>query len=79
MNQHIIQAFRAKMVVGKIYKTTKVKYLQQNVDGILLNVIFDNKIRDKNAIGIFKYDEIKYSFVLPIKGDQFIVNIPSNI
>ena len=77
MNTDVIEAYKAKMVAGVIYKNMKIEFIELNDNGILLKVILNEVIKEKNSIGVFKYDNIKYCFLLPLDKSELLVNIPS--
>lgn len=77
MNTDVIEAYKAKMVAGIIYKNMKIEFIELNDNGILLKVILNEVIKEKNSIGVFKYDNIKYCFLLPLDKSELLVNIPS--
>ena len=55
MNNEIIEAYKAKMIVGKLYKNMEVTKIKVNDNGILFKVILNEPIKEKNYIGLFKY------------------------
>tara|TARA_A100001035_G_scaffold262661_1_gene242591 strand:+ start:694 stop:948 length:255 start_codon:yes stop_codon:yes gene_type:complete len=77
MNTDVIEAYKAKMVAGVIYKNMKIEFIELNDNGILLKVILNKINKEKNSIGVFKYDNIKYCFLLPLDKSELLVNIPS--
>ena len=77
MNTDVIEAYKAKMVAGVIYKNMNIEFIELNDNGILLKVILNEVIKEKNSIGVFKYDNIKYCFLLPLDKSELLVNIPS--
>lgn len=77
MNNEIIEAYKAKMIVGKLYKNMEVTKIKVNDNGILFKVILNEPIKEKNYIGLFKYENSKYCFLLPLNKTELIVNIPS--
>jgi hypothetical protein len=77
MSSDIVNAYRAKMVVGKIYKDITFRFKELNNNGVLLTVILKEIQSEQNIIGIIKYKNIKYCFVIPFNKKEFLVNIPS--
>jgi hypothetical protein len=77
MNTEVVNAYRAKMVVGNLYKNMLVDFIEFNNNGILLKITLNEIITEKNTIGLFKYENIKYCFVLPLNKNEILVNIPS--
>ena len=77
MNTDVIEAYKAKMVAGVIYKNMNIEFIELNDNGILLKVILNKINKEKNSIGVFKYDNIKYCFLLPLDKSELLVNIPS--
>ena len=77
MNNEVIEAYKAKMVVGVICKNMNVEFIELNDEGILLKVILNEVAKEKNSIGLFKYENIKYCFILPLNESELLVNIPS--
>tara|TARA_B100000886_G_C20398256_1_gene481408 strand:+ start:120 stop:374 length:255 start_codon:yes stop_codon:yes gene_type:complete len=77
MNSGIINAYKAKMVVGKLYKNMRVDFIEFNDNGILVKITLNEVAKEKNLIGLFKYENIKYCFVLPLNTLEILVNIPS--
>lgn len=77
MSSDIVNAYRAKMVVGNIYKDLTFTFNKLNHNGVLLNVILKEIQQKRNIIGIFKYQNIKYCFVIPFNKKEILVNIPS--
>ncbi len=77
MSSDIVNAYRAKMVVGNIYKDLTFTFVDLNHNGVILNVILKEIQKDRNIIGIFKYKNIKYCFVIPFNKKEILVNIPS--
>ena len=77
MSSDIVNAYRAKMVVGNIYKDLNYTFIDLNYNGVLLKIILKEIQQNRNIIGIFKYQNIKYCFVIPINKKEILVNIPS--
>lgn len=77
MSSDIVNAYRAMMVVGNIYKELTVTFIKLDHNGVLLNIILKEIQQNKNIIGIFKYQNIKYCFIIPFNKKEILVNIPS--
>ena len=59
MNSDIINAYKAKMVVGELYKNMRVDFIEFNDNGILVKITLNEVAKEKNSIGLFKYENIK--------------------
>lgn len=77
MSSDIVNAYRAKMVVGNVYKEFTFTFIELNTNGVILKFILKEIQKNRNIIGIFKYKNIKYCFVIPSNKKEFLVNIPS--
>ena len=53
MSSDIVNAYRAKMVVGNIYKDLTFTFIKLNHNGVLLNVVLKEIQQNRNIIGIF--------------------------
>ena len=56
MNTEVVNAYRAKMVVGNLYKNMLVDFIEINNNGILVKITLNEIITEKNTIGLFKYE-----------------------
>ncbi len=77
MSSEIVNAYRAKMIVGNVYKDLTFTFIKLNDTGVILNVILKEIQTNRNVIGIFKYENIKYCFIIPFNKKEILVNIPS--
>lgn len=77
MDNMVLKAFKAKMIVGPVHKTKQIPtFVRQDEFGVFLSLTINRvSIIGRNAVS-FLYENEKFWVLLPTIGSIFLVNIP---